>query len=130
MALDESSAALADEASRSGQAGLPILLIESARTHLEKRAAVGPLLVSLDDLHWADPATLHALRTLPWQPASYPLVWILARLSPDHDNDTRRLFDLLEREGADRIRLQPLDDGAVAELITDALGARPPRSGH
>ena len=125
MALGESSAALADEASRSGQAGLPIWLIESARTRLEKRAAVGPLLVSLDDLHCADPATLHALRTLPCQLASYPLVWILARHSPDRDNDARLLFDLLEHEGAYRIRLQPLDDGAVAELITDALGAVP-----
>src|SRR5258708_38812839 len=67
MALGESSAALADEARTLGQAGLPIWLVESLRIHLEKQAAVGPLLVSLDDLHWADPVTLHALRTLPWQ---------------------------------------------------------------
>ncbi len=125
MALGESSAALADEAFRLGQIGLPIWLIESLRTYLEKRAAVGPLLVSLDDLHWADPATLNALRTLPWQLASYPLAWILARHSPDRDNDAELLFDLLESEGAARLTLQPLDDGAVAELITDALGAAP-----
>jgi DNA-binding CsgD family transcriptional regulator/tetratricopeptide (TPR) repeat protein len=124
-ALGESSAALADEAFRLGQVGLPIWLIESLRTHLEKRATVGPLLISLDDLHWADPATLHGLRTLPWQLASYPLAWILARQSPDRDNDAELLFDLLEREGAARLTLQPLGDGAVAELITDALGAEP-----
>src|SRR5258707_2566762 len=124
-ALGESSAALADEAFRLGQVGLPIWLIESMRTHLEKRATVGPLLISLDDLHWADPATLHGLRTLPWQLASYPLAWILARQSSDRDNDADKLFDLLESEGAARISLQPLSDSAVAELVTDALGAVP-----
>jgi DNA-binding CsgD family transcriptional regulator/tetratricopeptide (TPR) repeat protein len=123
MALGESPTALADEAGRPGQASSPIWLIEAARTHLEKRAAVGPLLVSLDDLHWADPATLHALRTLPSQLGSYPLAWILARHSPDQDNDAGLLFDLLESDGAGRISLPPLGDGAVAELVTDALGA-------
>jgi DNA-binding CsgD family transcriptional regulator len=125
MALGESPSALAGEADRPGQASSPIWLIEAARTHLEKRAAVGPLLVSLDDLHWADPATLHALRTLPWQLASYPLAWILARHSPDQGNDAGLLFSLLESEGAGCIGLPPLADGAVAELLTDALGAVP-----
>jgi DNA-binding CsgD family transcriptional regulator len=124
MALGESPSAL-DEAGAPGQASSPIWLIEAARTHLENRAAVGPLLVSLDDLHWADPATLHALRTLPWQLASYPLAWILARRCPDQGNEAGLLFDLLESEGAGRIGLQPLGDGAVAELLTDALGAVP-----
>src|SRR5580698_2083223 len=78
VALGESSAALASDAGR-GQADLPVRLIEFLRTQLEKRVAVRPLLVSLDDLHWADPATLRALRTLPCQPVSHPLAWILAR---------------------------------------------------
>ncbi|HEY1619698.1 MAG TPA: AAA family ATPase [Streptosporangiaceae bacterium] len=124
VALGESSAALASDAS-AGQADLPVRLIEFLRTQLEKRVAVRPLLVSLDDLHWADPATLHALRTLPWQLASYPLAWILARRARDGDNDAELLFDLLESEGAARISLQPLDDDAVAEMITDGLGALP-----
>ena len=124
-ALGECTAALADEADRHGQADLPIWLIESLRTRLEKRAAVGPLLVSLDDLQWADPATLHALRTMPRELSSYPLAWILSRHSPEPDNGAELLFDLLEREGAARISLQPLGDAAVADLLADALGAAP-----
>ena len=123
MALGESPTALADEAGRPAQASSPMWLIEAARMHLEKRAAVGSLLVSLDDLHWADSATLHALRTLPSQLGSYPLAWILARRSPARGNDAGLLFDLLEREGAGRISLPPLADDAVAEMVTDALGA-------
>jgi len=124
-ALGEWTATLADEADRHGQADLPIWLIESLRTRLEKRAAVGPLLVSLDDLQWADPATLHALRTMPCELSSYPLAWILSRHSPEPDNGAELLFDLLEREGAARISLQPLGDAAVADLLADALGAAP-----
>jgi DNA-binding CsgD family transcriptional regulator len=124
MALGESSAGLASDACL-GQVDLQVWLIEFLRTQLEKRAAVGPLLVSLDDLNWADPATLHALRSLPWQLASYPLAWILARRSPNRDNDAELLFDLLEREGAARMGLQPLGDDTVTEMITDALGAVP-----
>ena len=36
------------------------------RANLEQRAATAPVLVCLDDLHWASPATLAALRALPW----------------------------------------------------------------
>jgi len=124
-ALGESPATLADDADRYGQDNLPICLIDCVRTWLEKRAAVGPLLVSLDDLHWADPATLHALRTLPWQLACYPLAWILTRHSAQPDKGAGILFDLLEREGAARLRLQPLADSAVTELVTGAVGAVP-----
>jgi DNA-binding CsgD family transcriptional regulator/tetratricopeptide (TPR) repeat protein len=100
-------------------------LMETLRTQLEQRARAGPALVSLDDLQWADPATLLTLRALPSRLASLPLAWMLARRSLDRANDAEILFDLLESEGAARLRLGALDDGAVAELITDALGAVP-----
>jgi DNA-binding CsgD family transcriptional regulator len=121
MALGESPATLADEAGLSGQAWL----VESVRIHLEKRLAVGPLLVSLDDLHWTDLATLNALRALPGQLASRPLAWIFARRPSGPDHEAGRLFDLLESDGARRISLAPLADDAAAEMITDALGAVP-----
>jgi DNA-binding CsgD family transcriptional regulator/tetratricopeptide (TPR) repeat protein len=123
-ALGESPAALANDAGP-GLTDLPLRLIEFVRTHLEKRLAVGPLLVSLDDVHWADPATLHALRTLPSQLASYPLAWIMARRCPVPGNEAELLFNLLESEGAARISLQPLADNAAAEMVADALGAVP-----
>lgn len=125
VALNEAPATLADEATLRGIAGLPMWLVAALRARLESRASAGPLVVSMDDLHWADPATLQALRTLPWQLSSYPLTWILARRSPDDGNGAGRLFDLLEGDGAARISLRPLSDDAVASLITDAVGAVP-----
>ncbi|SNT12373.1 regulatory protein, luxR family [Streptosporangium subroseum] len=102
--------------------GLLLWLAEQVQTSLEERTGSGPLLVTLDDLQWADPATLMALRTLPSRLASRPVAWLLARRTASGHDDADRLFDLLEEEGAVRILLQPLDDDAVAEMSADALG--------
>ena len=60
--------------------------------------AQGPLLLTLDDLHWADPMTLLALRSMTRDLASYPLVWMLARTTGSGDGPRLdRLFDVLEQ---------------------------------
>jgi DNA-binding CsgD family transcriptional regulator len=98
--------------------------INQMHAHLERRAAANPVLVCLDDLQWANPATLAALRTLPRELKHHPVAWLLARAStPQHD--TEYLFGLLEKDGAARVTLGPLDDEAVAALLTNAFGAPP-----
>ena len=94
------------------------------RANLEQRAAAGPVLVCLDDLHWASPATLAALRALPRDLKRHPVAWLLARSStPQRAADY--LFGLLEQDGAERLMLAPLDQDAVAAMLTDAFGAPP-----
>jgi DNA-binding CsgD family transcriptional regulator len=102
-------------------------VVGRVRYRLESLLATGPVLVTADDLQYADPVTLLALRVLPRQLAATPLTWILAR-SPDDDSDAARLFDLLHNDGARLIRLQPLPAAAIAELITDSLGVSPDES--
>ena len=92
---------------------------------VERRTAAGPVLISLDDLHWADPATLTALRVLPRRLAVQPLAWVLARRTTADGGGGGLLFDLLEKEGAARVTLGPLAGDAVAALLTDMLGAQP-----
>lgn len=94
---------------------------------VERRTAASPVLISLDDLHWADPATLTALRVLPRRLAGHPLAWVLARRTAADGGGAALLFDLLEKEGAARITLGPLTSDAVTDLLTDVLGARPDR---
>ncbi|MGJ6965355.1 AAA family ATPase [Streptosporangium sp. G11] len=105
--------------------GLLLWLAEQVRTSLERRLASGPLLVMLDDLQWADPATVMALRTMPSRLASCPVAWLLARRDAPARGDAGRLFDLLEKEGATRIVLGPLDEDAVTQVSADILGAVP-----
>jgi DNA-binding NarL/FixJ family response regulator len=97
------------------------------RAHLEKRAAINPVLVCLDDLQWASPVTLAVLRTLPRELQRLPVAWILARCSTAR-RDAEYLFSLLEADGAVRVSLGPLGDDAVAGLLADAFGAPPDQS--
>ncbi len=94
------------------------------RAHLERRAAAAPVLVCLDDLHWAAPSALAALRELPQDLKRHPVAWLLARSSTPH-RDTDYLFGLLEKDGAARVTLAPLPEDVVAAMLTDVFGAPP-----
>jgi DNA-binding CsgD family transcriptional regulator len=124
-ALQGSSGPLLAEAGYADPAEAGIWLVDKFRVLLEQRAGDHPVLVSLDDLHWADRATLAALRALPSQLAAYPLVWQLARSTAAPGSGAAVLFDLLERDGADRVTLGPLSDDAVAGMVADELRAAP-----
>ncbi|HET9967922.1 MAG TPA: AAA family ATPase, partial [Streptosporangiaceae bacterium] len=101
--------------------------ISQMHAHLERRAAANPVLVCLDDVQWANPATLAALRALPRGLKWHPVVWILTRCSTPQQN-AEYLFSLLEKDGAARIGLGPLAEDAVAALLADAFGAPPDQS--
>ncbi|GAA4629297.1 LuxR family transcriptional regulator [Actinoallomurus vinaceus] len=100
-------------------------LVDELQDRLEAWAARGPCLVAFDDLQWADPTTLFALRSLVPELASYPLVWILVRTAGAAESGADRLYEVLERDGATLIELGPLGDDAVAEIVTDEFGAAP-----
>ncbi|MCA2226025.1 helix-turn-helix transcriptional regulator [Nonomuraea aurantiaca] len=98
--------------------------LERLRSGLEERAT-GPVLVVLDDLHWADPMTLMVLRALHHVLAARPIGWLLSRSTAVEQGQAAFLFDLLEREGAARVELAPLSPEAVVGLMTETLGAPP-----
>jgi DNA-binding CsgD family transcriptional regulator/tetratricopeptide (TPR) repeat protein len=101
--------------------------ITQIRAHLEQRAVSAPVLVCLDDLHWASPVTLTVLRALPRDLKRHPVAWLLARSStPERAADY--MFGLLENDGAARVTLAPLDQDAVAAMLADAFGAPPDRA--
>ena len=102
-------------------------LIGRLQTRLEEKVARGPLLVALDDLQWADPTTVLALRSLIPELASYPVLWMLCRTTDGAPSEVDGLFEILERDGATRIVLEPLGDRDVTEVVTDVLGAPPSR---
>jgi len=87
--------------------------------------ATRPLVLLLDDYHWADPASLDLLRYLTQSIATLPVVMLVTYRS---DELTRRhplyhLLPLLVREaGAARLDLRRLDDDAVRALVTDRYG--------
>jgi DNA-binding CsgD family transcriptional regulator len=98
--------------------------ITGLRVHLDRRSEVAPVLVCLDDLNWASPDALAVLRAVPHALRQRPVAWLLARSTVSHCA-AECLFDLLEKDGAARIALAPLDQYAVTAMLTDALGAPP-----
>jgi DNA-binding CsgD family transcriptional regulator len=104
----------------------PTWWISRIREYLEQRVAANPVVVCLDDLQWAGPATLAALRTLPQELKRHPVAWILARCAAQDDTDY--LFSFLAKDGAARISLGPLGADAVGCLLADAFGAPPDQS--
>jgi DNA-binding CsgD family transcriptional regulator len=104
---------------------LRLWLVDQLRARLEDRLQRGAMLITLDDLQWADPSTLLALRSLLPDLASYPLLWMLSRTTGSDGAELNRLYEVLEREGAGRVTLEPLADDAVIEITEDVLGAAP-----
>jgi len=104
--------------------GEPCAALAAVRASLERRAAAAPVLVCLDDVQWSCPGTLAALRALPQELRHQPVAWVLAHSGTRHDG-AGRLFGLLEKDGAVRVRLAPLDQDTVTGLLTDAFGVPP-----
>lgn len=95
-------------------------LLASVRASLAALATRQPLVILLDDLHWADPASLDLLRAVVRDLAGLPLL-LLATYRDDEL--TRRhplyaLLPLLVREArAARVDPLPLDPPALLDLV-------------
>ncbi|MBG0823072.1 AAA family ATPase [Planomonospora sp. ID91781] len=107
-----------------GSAHFGPLVLERLRLGLE-RLAPGPVLAALDDLQRADPATLRMVHTLHDLLADRPISWLMSRSTVPIACQAVSLFDILEREGAERVTLAPLSPAAVAALTADTLGRSP-----
>ncbi|HSC73399.1 MAG TPA: AAA family ATPase [Gaiellaceae bacterium] len=92
----------------------------AVRTLLEQLASTQPLVVELDDLHWADPASIELLGALLRRPPAAPVLLALAT-RPRHVPE--RLSAALERawraEQITRIELGALSAGETRELLGD-----------
>ncbi|HEV7536719.1 MAG TPA: ATP-binding protein, partial [Acidimicrobiia bacterium] len=131
-ALGEAGPAPGTSAGRPPQADDPrawlmeqLWLIEQLPILFHTRSDRGPLLVTVDDLHRADPATLLALRILPPRLAPSHLVWLVTRRLGEGGPALDQLFDMLEHDGATRLGLGPADDETVADILGDVIGAPP-----
>jgi DNA-binding CsgD family transcriptional regulator len=103
-------------------------LLQDLQALLERAALEAPLLVCLDDLQWADSGTAAALRALPARLATVPVAWVLALRPGQGSRPLRAALEYLERHGAAKIVLGPLDQAGVAQVAADVLRAEPGRA--
>ena len=99
----------------------PLILADRIASHLEQAAAAWPLLIAIDDLHWADQTSLFTLRMLISRLIGLPVVWLLA------SRDSGVFSDLggHERVRTEHVQLAPLSGTDIAALAMDRLGRVP-----
>lgn len=104
------------------RATTPGSLLEQMEARVAEQAALGPVLVTLDDAHRAGPPWQPVLAALPALAETYPLLWALTRRPGQGGTAVERLFRRPGRHAV-RLSLGPLCARAVDELIVATLGA-------
>jgi DNA-binding CsgD family transcriptional regulator len=100
-------------------------LLRELQDRLEQAALRTPMMITIDDLQWADAATLIALTTLPRRLASHRILWLLSARSGELTPQVRAAMGRLEADDAIRVTLNRLDEPAVAEVTQDVVGGAP-----
>jgi DNA-binding CsgD family transcriptional regulator/tetratricopeptide (TPR) repeat protein len=107
-------------------------ILDALRIVAERVAARAPVLMVVDDLHWADPATLEALGVLARSPRDWRF-GLLMTFRSDETGGHKRLRDWLgdvERlSGVLRLDLGPLSLEETGDLLAAMRGA-PPDTGE
>jgi hypothetical protein len=123
--LSDASSPLVDRDAFGGlrrDSGQRFWLLRDLESLLERAALEGPIMIAIDDVHWADSGTAAALRTLPIRLSGLPIAWIFAVRPPTGSTPMTRALDELRRSGATTVSLGPLDADATHRLTRGVLG--------
>ena len=86
-------------------------------------AAQTPLAILLEDIHWADNATLLALRSLAAIRGEAPVLWVLTVRTGVGGPALQETLSVLRRSDATFLRVSPMSPSAVTEMVQDAVAA-------
>jgi DNA-binding CsgD family transcriptional regulator/tetratricopeptide (TPR) repeat protein len=100
-------------------------LIQDLQSVIEEAALKSPILICLDDLHWAGASCAVAIRQLGPRLASLPVAWVLTFRPNQGLGPVQQAKSELVAAGAEHINLGPLQRDAVALVAADVLGAQP-----
>jgi DNA-binding CsgD family transcriptional regulator len=104
-------------------ADLHYWVVHDLHSAIRGSAANTPLLILLEDIHWADTATVLALRALT-TPHDSPVLWVLSARTGAGGAAVRGLLNELEHQGAVFVRLSAMPRSGVIDMVEDAVRAR------
>jgi predicted ATPase len=119
---------MADEVVRAGMPLAGQLLfraVEEIIDLIEVLSDGHPLLLALDDLHWADSSTLIVVRWVLRRLTEVPLLMVATLRPSPRASDLAQLVEEAVRSGARLVRLAPLDEDDVMALVQTELGLAP-----
>ena len=93
-------------------------IFASFLTLCERISARGPLLVQVEDVHWADELSLDILGLLARQTADPMLLVVLSRPVSDPAAEARQIESWMANAGYACLRLKALDGGAMGDLVS------------
>jgi DNA-binding CsgD family transcriptional regulator len=100
-------------------------IVQRLSERLELLALEEPLILAVDDLQWADPSTVTALRFVTRHLRDVPVTFVVTLRPVPRDDALHRFLDSSVRDGALHVTLGPLDDRTVTDLVEDRLGLPP-----
>jgi DNA-binding SARP family transcriptional activator len=101
-------------APRTWSGGDPVVVgVNQLLAIVEERCARGPMVLVVDDLHWADEATILLWHRLSVATLQQPLLLIASSRPPVGRKDVARLRMGIERRGGDIIDLAPMPEMGV-----------------
>ena len=120
---------LGSEGERDDQGDVRHRLFEAVAGVIGRAAKQGPVLLVVEDLHWADPPTLqmlaHVIRTVVWAP-----LLVVGSLRDEAGEATAALHALLDdlhrERRLERVQLGGLSEAEAGDLAAAWLGAGPP----
>jgi DNA-binding CsgD family transcriptional regulator len=120
---------------RSGQAGKVLELIrdggaanpviDAVLMLVEERCLASPVAVAVEDLQWADPASIVLLHRLGKAAPRLPLLLVATVRGGSGRRDVQALADSWRSQGAECMRLGPLPDLAVDQFVRHLVGGDP-----
>ncbi|MET0699336.1 MAG: AAA family ATPase [Mycobacterium sp.] len=107
----------------SNSADLSYWVVHDLDRAIRAAATKNPLLIQLEDVHWADAGTLVALRELTAVHDS-PVLWTLSLRAGSGGPVASDTVSALERNGAQIVRLAAMPRPGVIDMIEDRVRAR------
>jgi DNA-binding CsgD family transcriptional regulator len=106
-----------------GSADLRYWVVRDLADAIRAAAAETPLVIVLEDIHWADNGTLLALRSLATARPEVPVLWVLTAQTGAGGPAVQETLSVLQRADAAVVRVAAVSPGAVAEMVCDAVRA-------
>ncbi|MFG1930753.1 AAA family ATPase [Mycobacterium sp. NPDC048908] len=107
-----------------GSADLRYWVVHDLAEAIRVAAAETPLVIVLEDIHWADNGTLLALRSLATARPDVAVLWVLTARTGAGGPAVQGTLSVLQRANATVVRLGAIAADAVADMVQDAVRAK------
>jgi DNA-binding CsgD family transcriptional regulator len=106
-----------------GSADLRYWVVHDLADAIHAAAAQIPLVIVLEDIHWADNGTLLALRSLATARPDAAVLWVLTARTGAGGPGVQDTLSALQRADATVVRVGAMSPSGVADMVCDAVRA-------